>query len=183
MIKNLIELTKIRIAFLVLTTTVIGFYLGQQGIKSPELLLYVLVGTLLCSAGSSVLNNVIEVETDAKMNRTKDRVLPKKKMSITTASLFGILLVGSGLFVLINKVNMLTSILAFCTVASYLVLYTPLKKVSWINTSVGAIPGALPPLGGWTAATNSLDPGGWILFFILFFWQHPHFYSIAFIHK
>ena len=103
MIKNLIELTKIRIAFLVLTTTVIGFYLGQQGIKSPELLLYVLVGTLLCSAGSSVLNNVIEVETDAKMNRTKNRVLPKKKMYITTASLFRILLVGSSLFVLMNK--------------------------------------------------------------------------------
>ena len=79
MIKNLIELTKIRIAFLVLTTTVIGFYLGQQGIQSPELLLYTLVGTLLCSAGSSVLNNVIEVETDAKMNRTKDRVLPTKE--------------------------------------------------------------------------------------------------------
>jgi len=183
MITNLIELTKLRIAFLVLTTTVIGFYLGQQGIKSPELLLYTLVGTLLCSAGSSVLNNVIEVETDAKMNRTKDRVLPTKKISLFTASFLGILFIGFGLAILSEKVNTLTSILAFCTVVSYLVLYTPLKKVSWINTSVGAIPGALPPLGGWTAATNSLDPGGWILFFILFFWQHPHFYSIAFVHK
>ncbi|MED5451009.1 MAG: heme o synthase [Candidatus Neomarinimicrobiota bacterium] len=183
MITNLIELTKLRIAFLVLTTTVIGFYLGQQGIKSPELLLYTLVGTLLCSAGSSVLNNVIEVETDAKMNRTKDRVLPTKKISLFTASLLGILFIGFGLAILFEKVNTLTSILAFCTVVSYLALYTPLKKVSWINTSVGAIPGALPPLGGWTAATNSLDPGGWILFFILFFWQHPHFYSIAFVHK
>ncbi|MEC8946410.1 MAG: heme o synthase [Candidatus Neomarinimicrobiota bacterium] len=183
MITNLIELTKLRIAFLVLTTTVIGFYLGQQGIKSPELLLYTLVGTLLCSAGSSVLNNVIEVETDAKMNRTKDRVLPTKKISLFTASLLGVLFIGFGLAILFEKVNTLTSILAFCTVVSYLALYTPLKKVSWINTSVGAIPGALPPLGGWTAATNSLDPGGWILFFILFFWQHPHFYSIAFVHK
>ena len=183
MIKNLIELTKIRIAFLVLTTTIIGFYLGQQGIQSPELLLYTLVGTLLCSAGSSVLNNVIEVETDAKMNRTKDRVLPTKKISLFTASFLGTLFIVFGLAILFEKVNTLTSILAFCTVVSYLVLYTPLKKVSWINTSVGAIPGALPPLGGWTAATNSLDPGGWILFFILFFWQHPHFYSIAFIHK
>ena len=183
MITNLIELTKLRIAFLVLTTTVIGFYLGQQGIKSPELLLYTLVGTLLCSAGSSVLNNVIEVETDAKMNRTKDRVLPTKKISLFTASFLGILFIGFGLAILFEKVNTLTSILAFCTVVSYLALYTPLKKVSWINTSVGAIPGALPPLGGWTAATNSLDSGGWILFFILFFWQHPHFYSIAFVHK
>ena len=161
----------------------IGFYLGQQGIKSPELLLYTLVGTLLCSAGSSVLNNVIEVETDAKMNRTKDRVLPTKKISLFTASLLGVLFIGFGLAILFEKVNTLTSILAFCTVVSYLALYTPLKKVSCINTSVGAIPGALPPLGGWTAATNSLDPGGWILFFILFFWQHPHFYSIAFVHK
>ena len=183
MITNLIELTKLRIAFLVLTTTVIGFYLGQQGIQSPELLLYTLLGTLLCSAGSSVLNNVIEVETDAKMNRTKDRVLPTKKISLFTASFLGILFIGFGLAILSEKVNTLTSILAFCTVVSYLALYTPLKKVSWINTSVGAIPGALPPLGGWTAATNSLDPGGWILFFILFFWQHPHFYSIAFVHK
>ena len=183
MITNLIELTKLRIAFLVLTTTVIGFYLGQEGIQSPELLLYTLLGTLLCCAGSSVLNNVIEVETDAKMNRTKDRVLPTKKISLFTASFLGTLFIGFGLAILFEKVNTLTSILAFCTVVSYLVLYTPLKKVSWINTSVGAIPGALPPLGGWTAATNSLDPGGWILFFILFFWQHPHFYSIAFIHK
>ena len=183
MITNLIELTKLRIAFLVLTTTVIGFYLGQEGIESPELLLYTLLGTLLCSAGSSVLNNVIEVETDAKMNRTKDRVLPTKKISLFTASFLGILFIGFGLAILFEKVNTLTSILAFCTVVSYLALYTPLKKVSWINTSVGAIPGALPPLGGWTAATNSLDPGGWILFFILFFWQHPHFYSIAFVHK
>tara|TARA_Y100000590_G_scaffold445022_1_gene576550 strand:+ start:21 stop:872 length:852 start_codon:yes stop_codon:yes gene_type:complete len=183
MITNLIELTKLRIAFLVLTTTVIGFYLGQEGIESPELLLYTLLGTLLCSAGSSVLNNVIEVETDAKMNRTKDRVLPTKKISLFTASFLGTLFIVFGLAILFEKVNTLTSILAFCTVVSYLMLYTPLKKVSWINTSVGAIPGALPPLGGWTAATNSLDPGGWILFFILFFWQHPHFYSIAFIHK
>ena len=183
MITNLIELTKLRIAFLVLTTTVIGFYLGQEGIESPELLLYTLLGTLLCSAGSSVLNNVIEVETDAKMNRTKDRVLPTKKISLFTASFLGTLFIVFGLAILFEKVNTLTSILAFCTVVSYLVLYTPLKKVSWINTSVGAIPGALPPLGGWTAATGSLDPGGWILFFILFFWQHPHFYSIAFIHK
>ena len=183
MITNLIELTKLRSAFLVLTTTVIGFYLGQEGIQSPELLLYTLLGTLLCSAGSSVLNNVIEVETDAKMNRTKDRVLPTKKISLVTASFLGTLFIVFGLAILFEKVNTLTSILAFCTVVSYLVLYTPLKKVSWINTSVGAIPGALPPLGGWTAATNSLDPGGWILFFILFFWQHPHFYSIAFIHK
>ena len=183
MITNLIELTKLRIAFLVLTTTVIGFYLGQEGIESPELLLYTLLGTLLSSAGSSVLNNVIEVETDAKMNRTKDRVLPTKKISLFTASFLGTLFIGFGLAILFEKVNTLTSILAFCTVVSYLVLYTPLKKVSWLNTSVGAIPGALPPLGGWTAATGSLDPGGWILFFILFFWQHPHFYSIAFIHK
>ena len=183
MITNLIELTKLRIAFLVLTTTVIGFYLGQEGIESPELLLYTLLGTLLCSAGSSVLNNVIEVETDAKMNRTKDRVLPTKKISLFTASFLCTSFIVFGLAILFEKVNTLTSILAFCTVVSYLVLYTPLKKVSWINTSVGAIPGALPPLGGWTAATGSLDPGGWILFFILFFWQHPHFYSIAFIHK
>ena len=183
MIKNLIELTKIRIGFLVLTTTLIGFYLGNKGFGSNELLFYTLFGTLLCSAGSSIFNNIIEVETDARMDRTKYRVLPTKQISLSTASFLGFIFIISGLYILFYKVNTLTGILAFCTVASYLFLYTPLKKISWINTSVGAIPGALPPLGGWTAATNSLDPGGWILFFILFFWQHPHFYSIAFIYK
>ena len=183
MIKNLIELTKIRIGFLVLTTTIIGFYLGSEGNFSSSLLLYTIIGTLFSSTGGSIINNVIEVESDKKMDRTKDRVLPTKKISVQFALFLGLLFVVLGIFTLYLKVNTLTAILSALTIILYLFVYTPLKRVSWINTSIGAIPGAIPPLGGWTAATNSLDWGGVALFLILFFWQHPHFYAIAFMYK
>ena len=183
MIKNLIELTKIRIGFLVLTTTIIGFYLGSEGNFSSSLLLYTIIGTLCSSTGGSIINNVIEFESDKKMDRTKDRVLPTKKISVQFALFLGLLFVVLGIFTLYLKVNTLTAILSALTIILYLFVYTPLKRVSWINTSIGAIPGAIPPLGGWTAATNSLDWGGVALFLILFFWQHPHFYAIAFMYK
>jgi len=183
MIKNLIELTKIRIGFLVLTTTIIGFYLGSEGNFSSSLLLYTIIGTLCSSTGGSIINNVIEVKSDKKMDRTKDRVLPTKKISVQFALFLGLLFVVLGIFTLYLKVNTLTAILSALTIILYLFVYTPLKRVSWINTSIGAIPGAIPPLGGWTAATNSLDWGGVALFLILFFWQHPHFYAIAFMYK
>lgn len=183
MIKNLIELTKIRIGFLVLTTTIIGFYLGSEGNFSSSLLLYTIIGTLCSSTGGSIINNVIEVESDKKMDRTKDRVLPTKKISVQFALFLGLLFAVLGIFTLYLKVNTLTAILSALTIILYLFVYTPLKRVSWINTSIGAIPGAIPPLGGWTAATNSLDWGGIALFLILFFWQHPHFYAIAFMYK
>ena len=140
-------------------------------------------GTLLSSTGSSVMNNVIESESDKLMDRTKNRVLPTKKISISFAKFLGISFIFSGLLILYFKVNFLTCILSLLTIFSYLFLYTPLKRKSWLNTSVGAIPGAIPPLGGWTAATNSLEWGGIAVFLILFFWQHPHFYSIAYMYK
>jgi protoheme IX farnesyltransferase len=183
MFKNLIELTKVRIGFLVLTTTIIGFYLGAQGNFDYLLLSYTVIGTLLSSTGSSVMNNVFESESDKLMNRTKNRVLPTKKISINFAKFLGISFIFSGLLILYLKVNPLTCILSLLTIFSYLFLYTPLKRKSWLNTSVGAIPGAIPPLGGWTAATNSIEWGGIAVFLILFFWQHPHFYSIAYIYK
>ena len=183
MIKNLIELTKIRIGFLVLTTTIIGFYLGSEGNFSSSLLLYTIIGTLCSSTGGSIINNVIEVESDKRMDRTKNRVLPTKKISVQFALFLGLLFIVLGLSILYLKVNMLTTLLSALTIILYLFVYTPLKRVSWINTSIGAIPGAIPPLGGWTAATNSLDLGGVALFLILFFWQHPHFYAIAFMYK
>mgnify|MGYP001499882777 FL=1 len=183
MVKNLIELTKIRIGFLVLTTTIIGFYLGSEGKFLSSLLLYTIIGTLFSSTGGSIINNVIEVESDKKMDRTRGRVLPTKKISLQFALFLGVLLIVLGLFTLYVKVNTLTTVLSALTIMLYLFVYTPLKRVSWINTSVGAIPGAIPPLGGWTAATNSLDLGGVALFLILFFWQHPHFYAIAFMYK
>ena len=183
MFKNLIELTKVRIGFLVLTTTIIGFYLGSQGKIDIELLLFTVVGTLLSSTGSSVMNNVIESESDKLMNRTKNRVLPTEKISLNFAKFLGISFMILGLSILYLKVNVLTCMLSMLTIILYLFLYTPLKRKSWLNTSVGAIPGAIPPLGGWTAATNSIEWGGIALFLILFFWQHPHFYSIAYMYK
>ena len=183
MFKNLIELTKVRIGFLNCTTTIIGFYLGAQGNIDYLLLSYLVIGTLLSSTGSSVMNNVYESESDKLMNRTKNRVLPTKKFSINFAKFLGISFIFSGLLILYLKVNPLTCILSLLTIFSYLFLYTPLKRKSWLNTSVGAIPGAIPPLGGWTAATNSIEWGGIAVFLILFFWQHPHFYSIAYMYK
>ena len=183
MFKNLIELTKVRIGFLVLTTTIIGFYLGSQGTINNLLLLYTVLGTLLSSTGSSVMNNVFESESDKLMDRTKNRVLPTKKISINTAKILGLSFITIGLLILYLKVNLLTCILSLATILLYLFLYTPLKRKSWLNTSIGAIPGAIPPLGGWTAATNSLEWGGIAGFLIFFFWQHPHFYSIAYMYK
>lgn len=183
MFKNFIELTKVRIGFLVLTTTIIGFYLGSQGEINYSLLFYTVLGTLLSSTGSSVMNNVIESETDKLMNRTKSRVLPTKKISLVTAKVLGVSFIFIGLFILHNKVNLLTSILSLLTIVLYLFFYTPLKRKSWLNTSIGAVPGAIPPLGGWTAATNNLELGGIAVFLILFFWQHPHFYAIAYMYK
>ena len=183
MFKNLIELTKVRIGFLVLTTTIIGFYLGSQGKINNLLLLYTVLGTLLSSTGSSVMNNVFESESDKLMDRTKNRVLPTKKISINTDKILGLSFITIGLLILYLKVNLLTCILSLATILLYLFLYTPLKRKSWLNTSIGAIPGAIPPLGGWTAATNSLEWGGIAVFLILFFWQHPHFYSIAYMYK
>jgi len=183
MLKNLIELTKVRIGFLVLVTTVIGFYLGAQGEINLSLLFFTIIGTLLSSTGSSVMNNVFESETDKLMVRTKNRVLPTKKVSLLSAKIIGITFILLGLSILNFKVNSLTCILSLITIFSYLFLYTPLKRKSWLNTSIGAIPGALPPLGGWTAATGSLEWGGIAVFLILFFWQHPHFYSIAYLYK
>ena len=183
MFKNFIELTKVRIGFLVLTTTIIGFYLGSQGEINYSLLFYTVLGTLLSSTGSSVMNNVIESETDKLMNRTKSRVLPTKKISLVTAKVLGVSFIFIGLFILYNEVNLLTSILSLLTIVLYLFFYTPLKRKSWLNTSIGAVPGAIPPLGGWTAATNNLEWGGIAVFLILFFWQHPHFYAIAYMYK
>ena len=183
MFKNFIELTKVRIGFLVLITTIIGFYLGSQGEINYSLLFYTVLGTLLSSTGSSVMNNVIESETDKLMDRTKSRVLPTNKISLVTAKVLGVSFIFIGLFILYFKVNLLTCILSLSTIVLYLVFYTPLKRKSWLNTSIGAVPGAIPPLGGWTAATNNLEWGGIAVFLILFFWQHPHFYAIAYMYK
>ncbi len=174
-----LELTKPRILTLVLVTTVLGFYLGGEGISSLPLLIFLLLGVALVSGGSSALNHYLEREFDSKMQRTKNRPIPNGTIPPNYALNFGITLTLSGIFLLYVKVNILTAFLSLLTSFLYIMVYTPMKRSSWLNTTVGAIPGAIPPLGGWAAATGGLSFEAGILFLILFIWQHPHFYAIA----
>ena len=174
-----IELLKPNIMSLVLVTTVLGYYLGGDGINSWFNLVLTLIGTALTSGGSGALNHYLERDTDALMERTKNRPIPAGIISPINALMFGILLVLCGSTLLVWKINTLTGFLSILTAFLYILVYTPMKKITWLNTSVGSIPGAIPPLGGWAAATGHLDFGAWVLFFIMFLWQHPHFFAIA----
>ena len=178
-----VELTKPRILSLVLITTALGFFLGGKGIQSWERLLILLSGVSLVCGGSAALNHYLERDVDKLMERTKNRPIPQGVIKPNEAMLFGIVLVLLGVFILWGEINLLTAFLSLLTAFLYVLVYTPMKKMTWLNTTIGAIPGALPPLGGWAAATNDLSTGGWILFLILFLWQHPHFYSIAWIFR
>ncbi|MDO8580308.1 MAG: heme o synthase, partial [Candidatus Omnitrophota bacterium] len=178
-----LELTKPRILSLVLVTTALGFFLGGKGVFSWGTLIYLLIGASGVCAGSGVLNQYLERDVDCLMLRTQKRPLPTGIISPSEALSFGIILILAGLIVLCLKVNLLTAFLGILTAFLYVLVYTPLKKISWLNTTIGSIPGAIPPMGGWAAATNNLDLGAWVLFFILFLWQHPHFYAIAWMCK
>lgn len=173
------ELTKPRIMSLVLVTTTLGFYLGGKGEAPAGLLAYLLLGVAMVCGGSSVLNHYLEREFDSKMERTKNRPIPSGIITPAHALNFGIFLTLAGIFVLYVKVNILTSFLSLLTSFLYIIIYTPMKRYTWLNTTIGAFPGAIPPLGGWAAATGSLSFEAGILFLILFIWQHPHFYAIA----
>jgi protoheme IX farnesyltransferase len=175
------ELTKPRILFMVLVTTALGFFLGGQGLHSPGLLLATLVGTALTVGGASVLNHYLERDVDGLMERTRHRPLPRGLVRPSTALSYGFILVLGGVFELLFAVDLLTAFLALLAAFLYVVVYTPTKRLTWLNTSLGAIPGALPPMGGWTAATGEIEMGAWVLFLILFAWQHPHFYAIAWL--
>jgi protoheme IX farnesyltransferase len=177
------ELFKARLTTLVLLTTFIGFYLGTVGRVDYLLLLHTLVGTALLACGSSVLNQWLEREHDAKMQRTEDRPLPTGRISADNALKLGGILSAGGLAYLAFSVNLLTSLLGAATLILYVLVYTPLKRVTTLNTIIGAIPGALPPLMGWTAAQGQITIQGWSLFAILFFWQLPHFLAIAWMYR
>lgn len=177
------DLTKARLTLLVLLTTLVGFYLGFQGPMNYVLMFHVLLGTGLVAAGAAALNQLLERDYDAKMVRTQNRPLPSGRMQPTTVMLFGGICSVVGLIYLALLVNLLTCVLGAVTLISYIFIYTPLKRVTWINTLVGAIPGALPPLMGWTAARNALGNEGWALFAILAFWQLPHFFAIAWMYR
>ena len=174
------ELVKARLTVLVLLTTLVGFYVGALGRLDLMLLLHTMVGTALLASGASALNQLMEREYDARMQRTEDRPLPSGRMQPLTVLILGGVCGGVGLIYLALSVNLL---LGAITLASYLFIYTPLKRVTTLNTIVGAVPGALPPLMGWVAARNEISIGGWALFAILFFWQLPHFLAIAWIYR
>ncbi len=176
-------MTKPGITMLVLVTTALGFYFAGHGFSPLGLLIWTLLGSALTCSGAAVLNQYLERDVDGLMQRTKKRPLPTGLISAAQALGFGISLILIGLIVLCWKVNLLTAFLSLLTCFLYVLVYTPMKRLTWLNTTIGAIPGAIPPLGGWAAATNHLGVGGWILFLILFTWQHPHFYSIAWIYK
>jgi len=177
------DLIKARLTTLVLLTTLVGFYLGERGAMKVALMFNALAATALLAAGASALNQLLEREYDAKMRRTQTRPLPSGRLQPTTVAIFGGVCSVAGLVYLALAVNLLTSVLGAVTLVSYLFIYTPLKRVTWLNTIIGAVPGALPPLMGWTAARGELSGEGWALFAILFFWQLPHFFAIAWIYR
>ncbi len=177
------DLIKARLTALVLLTTFVGFYLGAVGSVNYLLMFHALFGTALVAAGAAALNQWLERDFDAKMRRTASRPLPSGRLQPATVAIFGGLCSVLGLIYLAVLVNPLTSVIGAVTSVSYLFIYTPLKRVTWMNTLVGAIPGALPPLMGWTAARNELSGEGWALFAILAFWQIPHFMAIAWLYK
>ena len=178
-----IELIKQSILIMVLITTLLGYYLGNEGAISWVRLTWTLLGTGLSAGGASALNQYLERDQDKLMERTCNRPLPAGILQPQSALLFGISTVIIGSIILVLKINTLTGFLSLLTAFMYVLIYTPMKKITWLNTSLGSIPGALPPLGGWVAATGNVDSGAWILFAILYLWQHPHFFAIAWMCK
>jgi protoheme IX farnesyltransferase len=178
-----LALTKPRVTLMVVISMAFGFYLGARGEMDWILLLHAVIGTALVAGGTSALNQYFERDIDAKMQRTKNRPLPTGRLRPHAALIFSITISVAGIVQLMLAVNWLTATLATLTLLSYVFLYTPLKQKSTLSTVVGAIPGALPPLGGWTAARGELSLEGWVLFAILFLWQLPHFLAIAWIYR
>lgn len=178
-----LELTKPSIVWLILMSTVVAFYLASDGSLAYWLLLHTVVGTGLLAAGSGALNQWFEREADGKMRRTENRPLPAGRLAAFPALWFGVGISIAGMAYLFLAVNTLTALIGTVTLASYLFLYTPLKSRTWLSTFVGAFPGAAPPLIGWAAVRNELSWEAWVLFAILFLWQFPHFYAIAWMYR
>jgi protoheme IX farnesyltransferase len=179
-------LTKPEVNFLILISTLAGFYLGSPAGAGPFrflLLFHTLLGTLLVASGTGTLNQFIERRYDARMRRTACRPLPAGRLSPSRALVFGVALSVAGGLYLGLLVNLLASFLALLTLTTYLALYTPLKRRTPYCTLVGAFPGAMPPLLGWAAASGSLSLGAWVLYVILFLWQFPHFMAIAWMYR
>ena len=190
MIKHLFVMMKPRISLLVIITSYLGYYLGLRYIglimieqDSIIRFIHLAVGVFLTSSSSAIFNQYFEINLDAKMSRTMSRPLPSKKINKKTALVFAVLLSIFGLLYIYYFINAITAFIAFATIFSYVFIYTPSKTRSKWNTIIGSFPGALPPVGGWTAATGEIQTPSLILFLILFCWQIPHFLSLAIIYK
>src|SRR6266849_3553390 len=175
-IRDLVELVKARLTLLVLLTTAVGFYLGADSPINLAALLHIVFGTAAAAAGAAALNQWWEYKLDALMRRTRLRPVPAGRMRPRDALVLGAVYLA---FVC----NALSAALAAITIIIFIFAYTPLKRVSTFNTALGAVPGALPPMIGWAAARGTLNAGAWMLFAILFFWQLPHFFAIAWMYR
>jgi protoheme IX farnesyltransferase len=182
-VKDYLELTKPRITWLIVMSTAIGYYFGHSGAWSVLQILHTLIGTALMASGTAALNQWYERDADRYMRRTQMRPLPSGRLSAPHALWFGISLAVAGTLELGFGVNWLTSLLCLLTLAMYLGLYTPLKQKTWWSTTIGAFPGAMPPLIGFAGAADKLTPEAWVLGAILFLWQFPHFYAIAWMYR
>jgi len=178
---DLMELTKPRITFLVLITTLVGFYMGSRDGVNFLLLFHALVGTGLVASGASALNQYFERDLDARMARTRNRPLPDGRLFPNEALIFSSLMSAGGVAYLMFFVNVLTGVLGAATLTGYIFVYTPLKTRTALCTLIGAFPGAAPPVMGWTAARGEIDAVALSLFAILFLWQMPHFFAISWI--
>ena len=183
LLDDVMELVKARLSLLVLLTTLVGFLIAWRGPMDWVLLTATLLGTALCAGGAAALNQWMERDIDARMKRTRERPLPGGRMSPRDALLFGLLFSLTGIAILGLFTNLRAAFLAFATIAIYIIVYTPMKRMSSLNTIVGAVPGALPPLIGWVAARGSYGLEGGLLFATLFFWQMPHFLAIAWMFR
>ncbi len=183
-IRDYLELMRLRVLLLVAASVAAGFFLGAPaGACDAPLLAVATLGAVLAAGGAAAVNQVIERDADGRMKRTADRPLPAGRMKLCEALAFGVFLMGTGIAVLVFLVNGLSAAVCGASALLYLAVYTPLKRVSAFNTLAGAIPGALPPVVGWAAASGSLDPAACVLFGIVFLWQLPHFMAIAWVHR
>jgi protoheme IX farnesyltransferase len=183
LVGDYLALTKPRLNFLVVLTSAAGYYLGAVGPRAWQPMLQTVAGTALVAGGAAVLNQLYERDTDALMRRTRLRPLPDGRLTPDEARIFGLMLAATGLALLAFTANLAAAGLAAATLVIYLIVYTPMKRRSSLATLVGAVPGALPPLIGWTAAHGTVSIGGWALFAIVFLWQIPHFMAIAWLYR
>jgi protoheme IX farnesyltransferase len=183
LVGDYLALTKPRLNFLVVLTSAAGYYLGAVDPPAWQPMLQAVAGTALVAGGAAVLNQLYERDTDALMRRTRLRPLPDGRLTPDEARIFGLVLAATGLVLLAFTANLAAAGLAGATLVIYLIVYTPMKRHSSLATLVGAVPGALPPLIGWAAASGTVSIGGWALFAIVFLWQIPHFMAIAWLYR